>query len=184
MHLQLRLLREPRRKRGAPCAIQATRIGRLNCGLLPPQLHRRAFPQFRRYQKPRLHHGTDDRSTFHPAKRIQVPWIHPRQSCTWHLARAYRGTGAFGRPPKREHGTSIPQKLGAFGARQVEAEHRYTHAANKRVHRRRPRHPRPYAQEHHLLRASAHRAQNPRFRACRAIDADDNRCRPNRISRY
>lgn len=28
------------------------RIGRLNCGLLPPQLHRRAFPQFRRYQKP------------------------------------------------------------------------------------------------------------------------------------
>ena len=84
-------------------------------------------------------------------------------------------TGAFSRPYECEYGTAFAPKLGTVSARQIEAEYYCTHAADKELYRRRPRHPRPYAPQHHLLLAGAHCTQNTRVCPCWAINANDNR---------
>ena len=71
--------------------------------------------------------------------------------------------------------TAFAPKFGTVGTRQIEAEYCCAHAADKKLYRRRPRHPRPYAPQHHLLLAGTHCTQNTRVCPCWAINANDNR---------
>ena len=89
------------------------------------------FLQLRRHPQPRLHHRAHGPDAVHPAPRIRLPRLHPREGRARHLACAHRPAGASGRPHEREHGASLAEEPGAAGSRQEQAAHPGAHAPDQ-----------------------------------------------------
>ena len=168
VRLRLRLLCEPCEQRGAARRLQAPRTGRPHHRVLPAQLHGRAVPQLRRHPQPRLHHRAHGPDPVHPAPRIRLPRLHPREGRARHLACAHRPAGASGRPHEREHGASLAEEPGAAGSRQEQAAHPGAHAPDQGEHRRGQGHARPHAQGDHVHDPGAPQEEGARVRASRA----------------
>ena len=85
LHLRLRLLRESYKQRSRAHRVHPARAGRPDDIVLPTQLYRRAVRKLRRHKKPGLHDRAHDRDAAHPARRVRLSRVHPREGGARHL---------------------------------------------------------------------------------------------------